>query len=134
MPDSPRFLIGYGERLTEPVPPPLGGGSAPPPYELRQVTGRDAPGLGNPTDEYLDHGLNVTSALLFGSVDPDSEAPVPFAHVDHFRVIDDKSGKDPFELYDVIRRIESILNQRDYSFVNLSIGPSLPIEDDEVHS
>ena len=98
------------------------------------VAGRDAPDLGNPTDEYLDHGMSVTSALLFGSVDPGSEAPVPYAHVDHYRVLDDKSHEDPYELYDVIRRIESILDQRDYSFVNLSIGPSLPIEDDEVHS
>ena len=98
------------------------------------VTGRDAPDLGKPTDEYLDHGMNVTSALLFGSVDPASETPTPYAHVDHYRVIDDKSNEDPHELYDVIRRIESILNQRDYSFINLSIGPSLPIEDDEIHS
>lgn len=100
----------------------------------RWVTGRDAPDLGSPTDEYLDHGTSVTSALLFGSVDPDSEAPVPYAHVDHYRVIDDKSHEDPYELYDVIRRIDSVLNQNDYAFVNLSIGPSLPIEDDEVHS
>ena len=43
MPEAPRFLIGYGERLTEPVPPPLGGGAAPPPYDLHQARDRLAP-------------------------------------------------------------------------------------------
>ena len=98
------------------------------------VTGRDVPDMGNPIPEYVDHGMGVTSALLFGSVSPDSRIPVPYAHVDHYRVLDDKSGGDPYELYDVIRRIESVLTQSDYAFINLSIGPSLPVEDDEVHS
>lgn len=97
------------------------------------VTSRDAPGVGTPVDELLDHGLSVTSAVLFGSVDPDAGLPVPFAHVDHYRVLDDQVGNDPYELYDVIRRIEAVLSQNDYSFVNLSIGPAFPIEDDEVH-
>ena len=98
------------------------------------VSNRDAPGVGDPTDEFLVHGTAVTSAFLFGSVDPTSSIPVPYAHVDHYRVLDTESENDPFELYDVIRRIESVLTQNDYSFVNLSIGPALPIEDDEVHS
>lgn len=98
------------------------------------VSNRDAPGVGVPTDEFLTHGTAVTSAFLFGSVDPASSIPVPYAHVDHYRVLDTNSENDPFELYDVIRRIESVLTQNDYSFVNLSIGPALPIEDDEVHS
>jgi len=98
------------------------------------VTCRDAPGVGAPLSEYLEHGQMVTSALLFGSIDPDEALPLPFSHVDHFRVLDDGSSSDPFELYDVIRRIESILSQNDFNFINLSIGPHLPIEDDEVHS
>ena len=98
------------------------------------VTSRDAPGIGAPVDEYIVHGMAVTSALLFGSITPDSDLPVPFSHVDHYRVLDCKSDEDPYELYEVLRRIESILSQNDYSFINLSIGPQLPIEDDEVHS
>ncbi len=98
------------------------------------VTSRDAPGINGPVPDYLDHGLMVTSALLFGSIDPDNPLPAPYAHVDHYRVLDVDSEKDPYELYDVIRRIETILAQNNYVFVNLSIGPSLPIEDDEVHS
>lgn len=98
------------------------------------VSSKDAPGIADPVPDYLDHGLMVSSALLFGSIDPDAALPVPFAHVDHYRVLDVDSDRDPYELYDVIRRIESVLTQNEYPFVNLSIGPSLPIEDDEVHS
>ena len=98
------------------------------------VSSWDTPGTGDPTDKYIDHGTAVTSAFLFGSVDPISSIPVPYAHVDHYRVVDAESRDDPWELYDVIRRIDSVLTQNDYSFVNLSIGPALPIEDDEVHS
>ncbi len=98
------------------------------------VTSRDVPGIGAPVDEYLDHGMAVTSSLLFGSINSGSVLPTPFAHVDHYRVLDDKSNSDPYELYDVLRRIETVLSQNAYSFINLSIGPYLPIEDDEVHS
>lgn len=98
------------------------------------VTSREAPGVGLPVDDYMEHGHEVTSALLFGSINPDEELPIPFAHVDHYRVLDENTDDDPYELYDVIRRIESVLSQNDYEFLNLSIGPYLPIEDDEVHS
>ncbi len=98
------------------------------------VSNRDTTGKESLTDKYIDHGTAVTSAFLFGSVDPSSPMPVPYAHVDHYRVVDGESENDPWELYDVIRRIKSVLTQNDYSFVNLSIGPALPIEDDEVHS
>ena len=98
------------------------------------VTSRESPGVSEPTDELTQHGIEVTSALLFGSIDPTSPIPIPYAHVDHYRVIDVWTEEDPYELYDVIRRIESILTQNNYSFINLSIGPALPIEDDEVHS
>lgn len=35
--DGPRFLLGYGERLTEGISPPLGGGGPEPPYELAEA-------------------------------------------------------------------------------------------------
>ena len=41
---------------------------------------------------------------------------------------------NPFELYDVIRRIDSVLSQRRYEFISMSIGPDLPIDDYDVHS
>lgn len=49
-------------------------------------------------------------------------------------MLDVNSEDNPTELYDVLHRIEDVLVQRKPEFVNLSIGPRLPIEDDEVHA
>ena len=98
------------------------------------ATARTTPNLGAPLVPYVDHGTRVTSALLFGPIDPDSDYPVPYSYVDHYRVLDSKPIQDPHEMFDVFNRIEAILTQHEYEFVNLSIGPDLPIEDDEVHS
>ncbi|MEU9807951.1 S8 family peptidase [Mycobacterium sp. NPDC050853] len=83
---------------------------------------------------YLDHGQKVTSAVLFGQADPDVPLGRPYANVDHYQVLDSESDSDPYELYTVIERIESVLTQRNYPFVSISIGPALPIEDNEVHA
>ena len=49
-------------------------------------------------------------------------------------MIDDDPNQSPFELFEVLARIESVLKKEKYDFIILSIGPRLPIEDDEVHS
>jgi hypothetical protein len=97
------------------------------------VDAHEVPGLSAAVRELESHGHDVTSAVLFGSLEPGATAPQPYCHVDNFRVLDD-SGSDPFELYDVLGRIQSVLEDRDYEFVNLSIGPAVPVEDDEVHA
>ncbi len=91
-------------------------------------------GIGAAVDGYVDHGTAVTSALLFGPIVKGQALPQPYGVVDHYRVLDDQSSNDPFELYDALTRIRDVLQSRDYSFINLSIGPSLPIEDHEVHA
>lgn len=101
---------------------------------LRWTEVHDVAGVGEATEELLWHGETVTSALLFGSVDPGATAEQPVCRVDHFRVLDSESEKDPFELYDVLDRIETVLNTRPYEFVSLSTGPCLPVDDDDVHS
>lgn len=93
----------------------------------------DGTSVGPAEPEFLDHGHAVTSALLFGPLREDVSAPTPYAYVDHFRVLDDKSSNNPLELYDVLRRIQDVLDTRQYEFISLSIGPALPIEDDDVH-
>lgn len=80
------------------------------------------------------HGVAVTSAFLFGHISPNKSIARPFAPIDHYRVIDDDPSQDPFELFEVLARIESVLKKEEYDFIILSIGPQLPIEDDEVHS
>lgn len=96
------------------------------------VASHDAAGIGAPVAEFMRHGMAVTSAFLFGPLDEDQPAGRPPCKVDHYRVLDDVSGKDPQgELYDVLRRIDDVLNSKPYPLVGLSIGPDLPIEDDD---
>jgi hypothetical protein len=94
----------------------------------------DATGTGPADGDYLDHGLSVTSAFLFGHIDPTKPVPQPFCNVDHYRVLDDAPGQDPRELYEVLHRIETVLSHRTYDFINLSLGPILSVEDDDVHA
>lgn len=97
------------------------------------VTRHEGPRLSKPVSDYVEHGYQVTSALLFGHVLPGEKAPQPYAHVDNYRVVDDRSGHS-LHLFDVLERIKGILDgSPKYDFINLSIGPSLPIEDDDVH-
>jgi hypothetical protein len=94
----------------------------------------DGPNVGGTHPELLKHGLQVTSALLFGSIDPTKPVPVPYSNVDHYRVLDTTPGQNPRELYEVLERIDNVLNNSRYDFANLSLGPSLSIEDDDVHA
>ncbi len=81
-----------------------------------------------------EHGLGVTSAFLFGPLPHDREAPRPYSYVDHYRILDSNiSSEDPLELYRTLTHIEDILISRQYEFINISLGPDLPIEDDEIH-
>ncbi|MBI1199672.1 MAG: S8 family serine peptidase [Phenylobacterium sp.] len=98
------------------------------------VTCFDPPGIGPPVPDALDHGYAVTGAALFGSLSSGT-APRPFANVHHIRVWDENSGSDPLELFDVLERIKNTLDSSPkYDFINLSLGPCLPIEDDDVHA
>lgn len=83
----------------------------------------------------LEHGLAVTSAFLFGPIQPNGVAARPFAYVDHLRVLDKNANtEDPLELYRTLGFVEEVLLSRQYQFINLSLGPDLPIEDTDVHA
>lgn len=99
----------------------------------RWVRSIEPAGIGDAVPALERHGHDVTSALLFGSLIPGEPAPQPFAAVDHYRVLDANSDSDPFELYDALRRIQAVLNENRYDFVNFSIGPYVSVEDDDVH-
>ncbi len=92
----------------------------------------DATGVGGGHVELTKHGLGVTSAFLFGHLHPGEQAPRPYANVDHYRVLDAAPGQNPKEMYEVLWRVDQVLNSQHYHLVNLSIGPELPIEDDEL--
>ncbi|EKC7925669.1 S8 family peptidase, partial [Escherichia coli] len=83
----------------------------------------------------LEHGLAVSSAFLFGPISNKSEAKRPYSYIDNLRVLDNKTcQEDPLELYRTLGFIEEVLLSRQYQFINLSLGPDLPIEDTEVHA
>lgn len=88
---------------------------------------------------YLGHGNNVTSAVLFGPLDPASnEFPRPYANVQHYRCIGPDllvgNGVPDINLYGVLKNIDQVLSTTKLDFANFSLGPHMPIEDDEVHS
>lgn len=93
----------------------------------------EPPGLASAIPEFLEHGVGVTSAFLFGHIDPAKAIGQPYASVDHYRVLDTAPNQNPLELYEVLGRIDQALVENDYDLINLSIGPELPIEDDDVH-
>ncbi|AIF48142.1 hypothetical protein HY57_13170 [Dyella japonica A8] len=85
----------------------------------------------------LAHGLNVTSAFLFGHVEHATIAlPVPFCKVDHHRVL--PTSDSPEQALDVLDRIVTALRSArvsgsPYRFANVSLGPIATFFDDDVH-
>lgn len=100
----------------------------------RWVTPIDGVGVGPSHPEFLKHGVGVTSAFLFGHIDPKKPLPKPYAYVDHYRVLDIDPTANARELYEVLERIDNVLTTKKYDFINLSIGPALPVDDDDVHA
>ena len=92
--------------------------------------------VGKPAEVGVVHGTKVTSALLFGPVPPDGRLPRPFAAVDHHRIIDESTIRDDddAELYSVLPRLQRVLRaQPPYEFLNISVAPDIPVEDNEPH-
>jgi hypothetical protein len=100
------------------------------------VSRKKTKNLGPAVPEFENHGTAVTSALLFGPLQDGVVADRPYAKVDHYRVLDANTFNDgQGELYSVLERIQDVLDSRPkYDFINLSLGPDMPIEDDEVHA
>lgn len=94
-------------------------------------------GIGPPNPNCEAHGLAVTSAFLFGQLSVGQTLKRPLVRVNHIRVLDqDTMSSDPlnFEYFEVVDRIISHLDENAgrYQCINLSIGPSIPISDDEI--
>ena len=90
------------------------------------------PGMEISHPEYLAHGSEVCSAYLFGpALGADCALGTPYTAVDIVRVIS-QGDSDP-DLFDVLTRIEDVLKLKTYKYINLSLGPNIAIDDDEVH-
>ena len=88
-------------------------------------------GVAKGVGSYEQHGLAVTSALLFGPLKPGESAPVPYARVDHYRVLDVNTVNEPEDqLCTVLNRIVSVLSSEKPHFANISVGPMTPVDDD----
>lgn len=84
--------------------------------------------------QLLSHGQDVTSTLLFGPISQtQQQLPVPYSNIDHYRVLDDSIDGNSLDLFDVLLRITKTLDSISYDYVNLSLGPRLPVDDDDVH-
>lgn len=79
------------------------------------------------------HGTLVNSALLFGDIETGTTLK-PVAPIDSYQVVDPADHSSGLELYEALDRICDILDADNHEFANLSIGPDLPISDDEVHA
>lgn len=80
------------------------------------------------------HGTMVAGAILYGAIEPGDQLRTPDVGVDVFRVTPPPapaSGQFDVDLYWILDRISDVVTSRDYPLVNLSLGPRLPIEDDD---
>ncbi len=99
------------------------------------VTLIEPAGIGEPVASLEAHGMAVTSAFLFGSLRQGEAPPPPICPVTHVRVLDKATGTDRDVLYlDVLNRIIDHLDTHgdEYRFINISLGPDLAVEDDQV--
>ena len=99
----------------------------------RWVKHHEAKGIGKPRAQFLEHGLAVTSSVLFGPIVDGAALGRPPGLVDHYRVLDLDTGKNDPDLYKVIAEVEEVLRTGTHEFINLSIGPDIPVDDDDVH-
>lgn len=91
--------------------------------------------VGPSVPAFEEHGLGVTSAFLFGPILNPRNLARPICAVDHVRVLDATmlSANDPY-YFDVLDNMLKYFDAEggDYDLVNISVGPRLPAEDEEV--
>jgi len=91
--------------------------------------------IGNTVPELVNHGTQVTGALLFGPLNhysPKETLPEPKVSVKNFGVLSDQTT-DP-DLYKAIDAIENFVPlNKEICVYNLSLGPRGPILDDSIN-
>lgn len=81
-----------------------------------------------PVQEYLDHGTGVTGAVMYGMASPGDQVSPPSLPINSYRVL--PPPPDDLEGYWVLDQIKKSVEEHDHKLVNLSLGPSLAVEDD----
>lgn len=83
-----------------------------------------------PDSGELDHGTGVTGAVLYGLVTPGQQASPPPLPVESYRVLPVPHIPGDLEGYWVLDRIKETVEKEGHRIVNLSLGPTLAVEDD----
>lgn len=78
----------------------------------------------------LDHGTGVTGAVLYGIVTPGDSAWRPPLRVQSYRVLPAPPDPADLEGYWVLDQIKAAVQSDGHKIVNLSLGPTLAVEDD----
>jgi hypothetical protein len=112
----------------------LDGGMPINPDLTNWVTALDADNIGAALAEAQEHGLSVTSALLFGPLEDGQPASDPLARVEHYRIADVGIVNETPDLYDVLPRVEQVLTSDHFDYVALCVGPTLNVDDSLVHA
>lgn len=138
---APKFTRSLGAPFTPPKQPPLNpsirvavlDGGVPDDHNLPFVNQYATPGVTQPHRDYVEHGMAVTGAVMWGSLH-DGHG-MPYASVDHFRVLDaeDYHLRD-VHAYRVLRRVQDVIETGSHDIFNLSLGPDISVDDDEVHA
>ncbi|MEQ9908345.1 S8 family peptidase [Pectobacterium odoriferum] len=104
------------------------------PGYAKEISG---PALPPSSPKDLSHGINVTSAFLFGALNEKMKnLPVPYCLVDHHKVL--PTTDTPEKALDVLDRIITALKSAKimgtpYRFANISLGPIASFFDDDIH-
>ncbi|WP_170946112.1 S8 family peptidase [Rhodococcus sp. 14-2483-1-2] len=78
----------------------------------------------------LDHGTGVTGAVMYGLLKSGEQAPQPPLPVESFRIMPPPYDPGDLDGYWVLDQIKETLAEDRHKLVNLSLGPTLAVEDD----
>ncbi|CAM3304958.1 MULTISPECIES: S8 family peptidase [Yersinia] len=90
----------------------------------------DLTGSSDSDSDIFTHGELVTSAIMYGTIDELSSDNHDVINVDHYKVYCEED-EDDIGLVDVLDRICSVLENKNYKIANISLGPEVPAPDDE---
>ncbi|TAK24757.1 MAG: S8 family peptidase [Chloroflexota bacterium] len=82
-----------------------------------------------PNAGFLAHGTGVGGAAMYGLAQPGNQAASPPLPVEHYRVLPAPAIPGDLESYWVLDQIRKRVATGGYRIVNLSLGPSLAVED-----
>ena len=81
------------------------------------------------TAAYSRHGASVVGACMYGLVDAGDQLVRPPLQVASYRIMPPHAIKDDRYCYWALDRIREVVSKREHDVYNISLGPSLPVDD-----